>query len=258
MADELPPVTRLERYERRTERPMVAAALVFLLVYAVPIIWPDASGWILTTCAVASLGIWVIFVVDLLARAWLSGRPGGYLIRHPIDVVLVALPMLRPLRVLRVFLAAQVLINRGARMSFGRTMAAVLVGTGFLMLVGALAMLDVERGAEGANIQNFGDALWWAGVTITTVGYGDAYPVTGQGQIVAFCMMLVGISLIGVITATVAAWFVQRVRRDEDIDTAEVLTELRALRAEIEELRQQRTGSTDSPAFEPPAPYPPA
>lgn len=231
---------KLERYESRTERPMVAAALVFLLVYAVPIIWPDAAAWIVTSCAIASLVIWVIFVADLLVRAWLSGHPGGYLIRHPVDVVLVALPMLRPLRVLRVFLAAQVLINRGARMSFGRTMAAVLVGTGFLMLVGALAMLDVERGAEGGNIHNFGDALWWAGVTITTVGYGDSYPVTGQGQIVAFCMMFVGISLIGVITATVAAWFVQRVRSNDDSETTELVNELRALRAEVEGLRRER------------------
>ena len=103
---------------------MVAAALLFLLVYAAPIIWPDAAGWIVTTCALVSLVIWVIFVTDRLARAWLSGHPGGYLVRHPVDVVLVALPMLRPLRVLRVFLAAHVLLNRGARMSFRRTMAA--------------------------------------------------------------------------------------------------------------------------------------
>ena len=68
--------------------------------------------------------------------------------------------------------------------------------------------VDVERGAHGANITTFGDALWWAMTTVTTVGYGDQFPVTTTGRIVAAALMLVGISLLGLITATVAASFV--------------------------------------------------
>jgi voltage-gated potassium channel len=71
-----------------------------------------------------------------------------------------------------------------------------------------------ERGVEGSNIKNFGDGLWWAVTTVTTVGYGDRFPTTSTGRVLAVCLMLVGISLMGVITASVAAWFVKMSQDD--------------------------------------------
>jgi voltage-gated potassium channel len=62
---------------------------------------------------------------------------------------------------------------------------------------------------EGSNIKNFGDGLWWAMTTVTTVGYGDKFPVTTEGRFLAVALMIMGISLVGVITASVAAWFVK-------------------------------------------------
>ena len=70
-------------------------------------------------------------------------------------------------------------------------------------------MLLFERNAKGSNIHNYPDALWWAIVTVTTVGYGDRFPVTGGGRTVAVILMLLGIGLIGVLTATVASVFVK-------------------------------------------------
>jgi voltage-gated potassium channel len=67
----------------------------------------------------------------------------------------------------------------------------------------------VERPIESSNIKSFGDGLWWALTTVTTVGYGDRFPTTTEGRAIAFGLMLVGISLMGVITASVAAWFVK-------------------------------------------------
>ena len=66
-----------------------------------------------------------------------------------------------------------------------------------------------ERAVEGSNIRNFGDGLWWAVTTVTTVGYGDRYPTTTQGRFLAAATMIMGISLMGVITASVAAWFIK-------------------------------------------------
>jgi voltage-gated potassium channel len=82
--------------------------------------------------------------------------------------------------------------------------------------LGSVAMLDVERGDPDANITTFGDALWWATSTVTTVGYGDRFPVTLEGRLIAFALMLVGISLVGVVTASVAAWLVANVERPAD------------------------------------------
>ena len=104
------------------------------------------------------------------------------------------------------------------------------------MFIGAVAMLDAERGQPGSTVGNFGDALWWSGVTVTTVGYGDVYPVTHVGRMVAFALMLVGVSMIGVITASIAAWFVGR---EQEVES-DLVAEIRALREEVAQLRVDR------------------
>ena len=91
-------------------------------------------------------------------------------------------------------------------------MSAYVAGTAIMALgLGALAVLDAEQDAPNANIATFGDALWWSATTVTTVGYGDHFPVTTTGRLVAVALMLVGIACIGAITAGVAAWLVAQV-----------------------------------------------
>ena len=75
-------------------------------------------------------------------------------------------------------------------------------------------MLDNERGKPGANIETFGDAVWWAMTTVTTVGYGDRYPVTGMGRVIAGAVMVAGIALLGTVTATLASWLIDQVRME--------------------------------------------
>lgn len=77
-----------------------------------------------------------------------------------------------------------------------------------LVLVGATLMVVAEQGA-GGPIATFADAVWWALTTITTVGYGDTYPVTALGRGVAVFLMIAGIALFGLLTANVAAFFVE-------------------------------------------------
>jgi voltage-gated potassium channel len=91
----------------------------------------------------------------------------------------------------------------------------VLLSVLAIVGVGAAVELAFEQHAPGANIHNFGDALWWAVVTVTTVGYGDKYPVSAGGRGVAVVLMLTGIGLVGVLSATVASYFVgQRAEAD--------------------------------------------
>lgn len=98
-----------------------------------------------------------------------------------------------------------------ARINIARSVGITLkvtVVSFFLTYMAAVQITVVERVQESGNINTFGDGLWWAITTVTTVGYGDRFPVTTEGRVLAFGLMIVGISLIGVITATVAAWFV--------------------------------------------------
>ena len=81
--------------------------------------------------------------------------------------------------------------------------------------LGAVAALDAEQDAPNANITTIGDALWWAATTVTTVGYGDRYPVTTAGRFIAVTLMVVGIALVGAITASIAAWFVSSLEAEK-------------------------------------------
>lgn len=89
------------------------------------------------------------------------------------------------------------------------SLSRVLIAAMATLLLGAWMVLLFEENAKGANIHSYPDALWWAIVTVTTVGYGDRYPVTEGGRVVAAVLMLVGIGLIGVLTATVASVFIK-------------------------------------------------
>ncbi|MFI7613302.1 potassium channel family protein [Nonomuraea terrae] len=138
---------------------------------------------------------------------------------------------------LRALLLVQVVAER-VRLPL-RVRAVVYVGgtAVFLGLVGSVAVLDVERGAPDANIETIGDALWWSLVTMTTVGYGDRFPVTGEGRLVAAGLMIAGIALLGVVTAAIASWFVERFERTAAADRR-TEAELAQVTAELVELRR--------------------
>ncbi len=94
-------------------------------------------------------------------------------------------------------------------------------------------VLSFEHQAKGSTIHNFGDALWWAIVTVTTVGYGDKFPVTAGGRAVATILMFVGIGLIGVLTATVASYFVEQGADDDRADLVERLDRIESMLVEL-------------------------
>jgi voltage-gated potassium channel len=142
--------------------------------------------------------------VDYVARLLLSVEKGRFVRTHKLDLLMVLLPMLR---LLRVFL---VLRRSLASVSTERIAGSIVSLVVAAVFVSAFFMWRVEYNAPGATIATFRYALWWAVVTTTTVGYGDYTPVTPAGRIIARAVMIVGVGLIGTVSATVAAWFVTR------------------------------------------------
>ncbi|MBM6403625.1 two pore domain potassium channel family protein [Phycicoccus sp. CSK15P-2] len=159
------------------------------------------------------------------------------------------LPLLRPLQLLRLVTLLGVLNRKAGGSLRGRVAVYVVGGTLTVIVVAALAMLDAERGAPDATIANVGDALWWATVTVTTVGYGDTYPVTVEGRVVAVGLMLAGIALLGVVTATFASWLIERVQDIEEESEAATRRDVHELSDQIAELRAlvERLGGEPDP-----------
>lgn len=231
--------SRVEAYEARSATFMVVLSLVFLGLFAAQVLWLSMPSAVAVAVNLGQYAIWAAFIADYAYRVYLAPRKWLYIGVHPLDLITLALPMLRPLRALRIFAAARVLIERGHYVSYGRVAAAIAGAGSFVVLVGALVVLDFERSAPDSSITTLGQALWWGVVTITTVGYGDLSPVSGGGQIAATVMMVVGISLIGAVTASFASWFTQRVQGAQQDADELLISEVRLMRAEIAELRAQ-------------------
>lgn len=205
----------LRNWERRAEGPLILLALAFLVAYAWPVLDPRLDPDTRTFLNAVSWTVWGAFAVDLAIRLVLADDRRSYAVKHWYDVALVALPLLRPLRLLRLLALVRILDRSAANNLAGRVLVYVTGAAAVAVGLGALAVLDVERPAEGANITSLGDALWWACATVTTVGYGDRFPVTTEGRMVAVVLMLAGIGLVGSVTAAVASWILKRAAAEE-------------------------------------------
>lgn len=202
----------LKTWKKWTDWPLMVLSVVFLVVYS----WEILSRTHIALCETVINVIWVVFVIDYVVSLWLADDRWQWFKHNLFTLLTIALPMLRPLRLLRLLTVLHVL-NRTSGMAVrGRITVYAVGAVGMLMYVGALAVYSVEREASGSTITDFGTALWWAFVTVTTVGYGDFSPVTFQGKIIAVVLMFTGIALIGIVTATLASWIVDQVNLETD------------------------------------------
>lgn len=142
------------------------------------------------------------------------------------------LRVIRILRTLRAFRSTKVLVHVLFANRAKSTVASVATISIVLSIFASIAILNFET-APDSNIKTPSDALWWAATTITTVGYGDRYPVTIEGRMVAILLMIVGVGLFGTITGFIASLFVDPGKREES-EISQLIMEVRALRAQIE------------------------
>lgn len=225
----------LERWRRITEWPLIVASVLFLVAYSIQVI-VDPRGAIGAFLEDLLWVSWGTFLLDYIVSLVLAPRRWHWFLTHLFNLATVVLPMLRPLRVLRVITLLAVLQRTAGRAVRGQIVIYVTSATLLLVYVASLAVLDAER-AGGGSITTFGDAIWWAFATITTVGYGDLAPVALEGRVIAVGLMLSGIALLGVISATFASWIVEQVSAENTSRQAATVAHVDALRAEIAELR---------------------
>ena len=216
----------LARIERLTELPLLLLSFAMIPLLLGPLLW-ELTDYDETLFFTLDVFIWALFAADLLVKLAVAPDRLGYVRRHWLEVLVVLIPFIRPLRIIRLFVF-------GAR-AFGG--ARRLVSVDFLLvyaigmvILAATFVTSVERGHD--SITTFPDALWWSFVTVTTVGYGDLSPVTPMGRAIAIVLMLVGIGLFGGLTANLASAIM---RSDENVEenVETLIEEVRALREQI-------------------------
>lgn len=245
MIDAAPPEHRsaLTYWRQMTEWPLTAAALVFLIAYAWQVLGEPTGA----PRAVAEWTMnltWAVFVVDYIISLSLSRPRWRWFYTHLFDLAVVALPVLRPLRLLRLVTLLRVLQRTAGTALRGKIITYVIGAVCLLVFVGSLAILEAERGQPRSQIESYGDALWWAIVTITTVGYGDETTVTITGRLVAVALMIGGITLISTATGTLASWIVERIRQDDEASQAATQAQFQELERKLDILiaAQQTAG----------------
>jgi voltage-gated potassium channel len=244
---------------------MLVLTLVFLVVLVLPVVYPELSAGARATLAAIDLGIWAVFLAEYLARLFVAPDRLRFILRNPFDLLLVVIPVLRPLRLLRsvtLIRAARLTrigagagrVARESRVRLASRAALLAVGSAAILILATAVMeLDVERTAAKATITTFSDALWWAVSTITTVGYGDHYPVTQAGRAIGIALMIAGVGIFGVVAASAATWFITA---EQEQDKQRQADSIAALTAEVTALRQAVSQLSAQLAVQPPRPGP--
>ncbi len=242
----------LKRWDAIWEWPLMAGAIAFLVAYAYQVLSnvqgpPNNVVWIVL------LGTWAMFAINYLGGLVLARPRGAWFVRHLLDLAIVVLPILRPLRLFRLLVLLAIFQRVAGRTMRGKVIVYVIGSTIMLLFVASLAVLDAERAEPGATIHSFGDAMWWACSTITTVGYGDVVPVSLSGRCIAVALMIGGIALLGTVTATLASWIVQRVAEEDEAGQAATRQQVEALTKQIAALHEQAIRREQDLSNRPPA-----
>jgi voltage-gated potassium channel len=215
----------LARAEHILRFPMAALGLVWAVLGAIALNWGSHSA--LPRAVVALLfGIWAVVVIECVVRyVVVEDRRGYFTDRRLVEPAMVVLPLFQLVRLAgaeRVEVIWNELGEGFVAVLRHRGLFRVLLAATGLLFLGAWLVMLFEQNVKGSNIHGYGDAIWWAVVTVTTVGYGDRFPITPGGRAVAVVLMLIGIGLIGVLTASVASFFVQQ-HTDDRSDQVDVV-----------------------------------
>lgn len=209
------PISPSERYRELVRRHEIAWELAFAALAVVFVMVGFAPVADETSVEVLEWVITAIFAVEFGSRLWAAPDRLAYVRGHWIDLVALIPPVrwLRPIRLLRLLRLIRAFAGVGRALSGVERLARhsglvwLLVAWTAVMVVTSIGLYVAENGVNTA-VDDPLDALWWGITTMTTVGYGDVYPVTAEGRIAAAVLMVLGIGLYSAITATLASFLI--------------------------------------------------
>ena len=184
--------------------PLATLGLVYLAVYSIQVLNRENS-LLVEQLEIVSQVIWTVFALDVLFRLVTASSFKMFIKKSWLEILTLTLPFLRVLRVFRSVLALRG-IKGFVRNRVNATGAYILMLVPITWFTGGIAVLDAESSNPDALITNLREALWWSLATITTVGYGDKFPTTLEGQLVAAVLMLAGIALFSAGAGMFASW----------------------------------------------------
>ena len=223
----------LAAWEERSSRPMFVASVLYLLAFAAPImstrIQEPYDGYL----NILQLILWGLFAADYCIRLYLAPRRLYFITHNLMNLAIVLLPAWRIVSFLS-------MIYMTANRQYKRLseLAVKLFGyTAIFIIMFALSIYSVESSEPGAMIRDLPTAYWWMFTTLATVGYGDVYPVTGIGRVIAVIVMLYGGGLVAVATGALASWIIEKFGGREEQEYPATKADVDDLRQEISELR---------------------
>lgn len=223
----------LVAWEERSSRPMFVASVLYLLAFAAPIMSTRIQEPYDAYLNIIQMILWGLFAADYCIRLYLAPRRLYFITHNLMNLAIVLLPAWRIVS----FLA---MIHLTANRQYKRLseLGMKLFGyTAIFIIMFALSIYSVESSEPGAMIRDLPTAYWWMFTTLATVGYGDVYPVTGIGRVIAVIVMLYGGGLVAVATGALASWIIEKIGGVEEQEHPATKADVDDLRQEISELR---------------------
>lgn len=189
------------RYEHAVQYPLFVLSLGFIVGLLMEYD-PQSSQVYQNVGSILVWSAWTAFAIYYIIGLVLTANRKRYVLTHILELVAIVFP---PLRILLLGRVARTVTSGAKRRLGGRVRIYALYLTTLVVVLATALEIIFERQAPGSNIRTVGDALWWASETLSTVGYGDFYPVTVQGRLVAVALFINGIALLSAVTATIAS-----------------------------------------------------
>ena len=223
----------LAAWEERSSTPMFVASVLYLLAFAAPIMSTRIQEPYDAYLNIIQMILWGLFAADYCIRLYLAPRRLYFITHNLMNLAIVLLPAWRIVSFL-----AMIHLTTNRQYKRLSELAVKLFGyTAIFIIMFALAIYSVESSEPGAMIRDLPTAYWWTFTTLATVGYGDVYPVTGIGRVIAVVVMLYGVGMVAVATGALASWIIEKIGGREEQEYPATKADVDDLRQEISELR---------------------